>query len=103
MTDLTTRLYLFAHDSMQGCRTGVAGNLKAAAYIEHEVRRLGLTPAGDSGGYFQMLPLVRHAVSDRSFLTVDGPPPQLGAYYRSIAAWPHDSVSGLLALETHRS
>ncbi|HEX8945756.1 MAG TPA: M20/M25/M40 family metallo-hydrolase [Gemmatimonadaceae bacterium] len=86
--DLATRLYLFADDSMQGRRTGEPGNLKAAAYIEREVRRLGLTPAGDSGGYFQTLPLVRHAVSNRSSLTVDGQPLQLGTDYRPFALWP---------------
>ena len=72
--DLMTRLYIFADDSMQGRRAGEVGNLKGTAYIESEVRRLGLRPAGDRGGYFQDVPLVRRAVSDRSSLIVDGRP-----------------------------
>ena len=86
--DLTTRLYILADDSMQGRRTGEPGNLKATAYIERELRRLALTPAGDSGGYFQTLPLVRHAVSDRSSLTVEGQALQLGTDYGPFALWP---------------
>jgi len=51
--DLRTRLYIYADDSMMGRRIGTVGNLKATAYIEREVRRMGLEPAGDSGTYFQ--------------------------------------------------
>ncbi len=76
--DLMTRLYILADDSMQGRRGGEAGNMKGSAYIEREVRRLRLTPAGDSGGYFQALPLVRRALSARSALGADGQALQLG-------------------------
>ena len=55
-TDLRTRLYQFAHDSMQGRRIGEPGNTKGTDYIAREFRRMGLTPAGDSGTYFQTLP-----------------------------------------------
>ncbi|HKW49917.1 MAG TPA: M28 family peptidase [Gemmatimonadaceae bacterium] len=55
--DLMTRLYIFSDDSMQGRRVGTEGHQRATAYIEREVRRLGLVPAGDSGGYFQNLPV----------------------------------------------
>ena len=54
--DLRTRLYQFAHDSMQGRRIGETGNVKGTEYIAREFRRLGLKPAGDSGTYFQVLP-----------------------------------------------
>ena len=57
--DLMTRLYIFADDSMLGRRSGDVGNLKGTAYIEREVRRLGLVPAGDNGTYFQNVDLVR--------------------------------------------
>ncbi len=70
--DLMTRLYILADDSMMGRRGGEAGNQKGTAYIEREVRRLGLKPAGDSGGYFQTLPLVRRALSPRSALGAEG-------------------------------
>lgn len=54
--DLRTRLYQFAHDSMQGRRIGEPGNAKGTEYIAREFSRLGLKPAGDEGTYFQTLP-----------------------------------------------
>ena len=54
--DLRTRLYGFSDDSMSGRRIGELGNYKGTAYIAREFKRLGLKPAGDSGGYFQNLP-----------------------------------------------
>ncbi len=57
--DLMTRLYIFADDSMLGRKNGDVGNLRGTAYIEREVRRLGLIPAGDNGTYFQDVDLVR--------------------------------------------
>ncbi|MSR36927.1 MAG: M28 family peptidase [Gemmatimonadetes bacterium] len=54
--DLRTRLYQFAHDSMQGRRAGEPGNLKGTEYIAAEFQRLGLKQAGDNGTYFQELP-----------------------------------------------
>src|SRR5260370_470021 len=57
--DLMTRLYIFADDSMQGRQVGRLGNAKGTAYIAAEVRRMGLTPAGDSGTFFQNLPTFR--------------------------------------------
>jgi peptidase M28-like protein len=59
--DLMTRLYIFADDSMQGRRVGTEGHRRSTAYIEREVRNLGLVPAGDSGGYFQNLPIISRA------------------------------------------
>jgi len=55
--DAMTRLYIFADDSMMGRRAGEEGGLKGTAYIEREVRRLGLIPAGDNGTFFQAVPL----------------------------------------------
>jgi Peptidase family M28 len=55
--DLMTRLYIYADDSLMGRQVGTEYNLRATAYIEREVRRMGLVPAGDSGGYFQDIPL----------------------------------------------
>jgi hypothetical protein len=55
--DLMTRLYIYADDSLMGRQVGTEYNLKATAYIEREVRRMGLVPAGEAGGYFQNIPL----------------------------------------------
>ena len=72
LADLMTRLYLYADDSMMGRAAGTEYNLKATAYIAAEVRRMGLTPAGDSGGFFQSVPLVKREFDGRSSITVDG-------------------------------
>ena len=70
--DLMTRLYIYSDDSMLGRRVGTADNLRATAYIEREVRRLGLVPAGDSGGYFQYLPVFERRIDSSSTITVAG-------------------------------
>ncbi len=71
--DLRTRLYPFAHDSMEGRRIGEPGNYKGTAYIASEFKRLGLKPAGDDGTYFQDLPFGPLAYDlNRTALTVGG-------------------------------
>lgn len=60
-TDLTTRIGIFADDSMQGRRTGTPGNVKGNAYIVSELSRLGLRPAGDTGSFLQRVPLTSYA------------------------------------------
>jgi hypothetical protein len=69
--DLRTRISIFAADSMQGRRTGTPGNVKGNAYLVSEARRLGLKPAGDTGGYLQKVPLSSYTVdSTRATLKV---------------------------------
>ena len=53
--DLRTRLYLIADDSLKGRLAGSAGDSVATAYIAKEFARVGLEPAGDSGGWFQIV------------------------------------------------
>ena len=70
--DLMTRLYKYADDSMMGRRAGTEYNLKATAYIEAEVRRLGLIPAGDNGGYYQDIGLMHPSMELSSTMSIDG-------------------------------
>jgi hypothetical protein len=70
--DLRARLYAFADDSMQGRRAGTPGNLKASDWIAAQARRIGLEPAGEDGGWFQRVPLVRRTLDPESALVVDG-------------------------------
>jgi hypothetical protein len=72
VADLMTRLYIFADDSMMGREVGTEYNLKGTAYIEREVRRLGLQPGGDNGTFFQNLPIFNAVVSTAPAITVDG-------------------------------
>ena len=71
-SDLMTRLYIFADDSMQGRETGTTGHLKSTAYIASELKRLGLQPGGDEGSYFQDVPMVRRSFDAASTLSVGG-------------------------------
>ena len=82
--DLMTRLYIFADDSMLGRQGGTIGNLKGTAYIEGEVRRLGLEPGGDSGTFFQDVPLVRRSYDPAAALRVGDSPLKLGVDYLPI-------------------
>jgi hypothetical protein len=67
--DLMTRLYLIADDSMKGRRAGSEEHQKVTAYIASELKRMGLAPAGDSGGYFQYIPLVLRHFAQSASLT----------------------------------
>lgn len=106
--DLMTRLYIYADDSMQGRETGTIGNVKATDYIAAEVRRLGLKPAGDSGTYFQTLPLKTRTFDTASTFLVNG---QGLAPYTDYLSFGRGSVSlaslaiiygGLLGDSTHQ-
>ncbi|HET9065881.1 MAG TPA: M28 family peptidase [Gemmatimonadales bacterium] len=70
--DLMTRLYIFADDSMMGRQVGTKYNDMGTDYIEHEVRRLGLVPGGQDGGYFQKVPVFEREFDPTSTLTVAG-------------------------------
>src|SRR2546423_8991359 len=72
--DLMPRLYIFADDSMQGREAGLPGNVKGTNYIAAEIRRMGLLPAGDSGTYFQTIPLKTREFDTTSTFTVAGAP-----------------------------
>ena len=69
--DAMTRLYIFADDSMLGRGAGEPGGMKGTAYIEREVRRLGLIPAGDNGTFFQAVPLYKRRFDISSKLSAD--------------------------------
>ena len=78
--DLMTRLYIFADDSMMGRQVGTEYNLKGTAYIEREVRRLGLEPAG-TDGYYQNLPLYVYSTDSATTMRVAGQTLALGTDY----------------------
>jgi hypothetical protein len=79
--DLRRRLYTFSDDSMLGREAGTIGNVKGTNYIAAEVAKLGLRPAGDSGTFFQTVPLVLHRPDPASKLVANGAPLILGRDY----------------------
>jgi hypothetical protein len=76
--DLMSRVYAFADDSMMGRQTGTVYHDKGTDYIARELTRLGLQPAGDSGTYFQRLPIVMRSLASEASVAVDG---------KSYAVW----------------
>jgi hypothetical protein len=70
--DLRSRLYAFADDSMRGRRSGTLGNVKGTDWIAAQAERIGLEPAGEDGGWFQTVPIVRRTLDPGSALTVEG-------------------------------
>src|SRR5829696_6094383 len=54
--DLGLRLSAFAHDSMMGRQAGTIWGEKAGDYVAEQFKRLGVQPAGENGGYFQIVP-----------------------------------------------
>ena len=94
--DLETRLYIFADDSMQGREAGTVGNVKATNYIAAELKRLGLVPAGDSGTYFQTIPLKTRTFDETSTLTIAGAP--LTAYTDYLPLGPQSLENPRLAV-----
>src|SRR5690349_20693771 len=71
--DMMTRLYILADDSMMGRSAETPYNAKGALYIEREVRRLGLEPAGENGTYFQF-PLGQREMDPATGVTVGDRP-----------------------------
>lgn len=84
--DLMTRLYIFADDSMQGRQAGRVGNMKGTDYIAGELKRLGIEPGGEHGGYFQTLPYMQRKFTDKSTLTVNGKPLRFNADFVPLPA-----------------
>ena len=70
--DLTTRLYIFADDSMMGRQFGAEGNLKGTQYIANELARLGIQPGGAGGSYFQDVPAFRVSLTPGAQVFLDG-------------------------------
>ncbi len=55
---LRAHLGFLADDALEGRAPGTRGGELAAKYIASQFRRLGLEPAGDSGTYFQRVPII---------------------------------------------
>ncbi|HUF34378.1 MAG TPA: M28 family peptidase [Gemmatimonadales bacterium] len=55
---LRAHLEFLADDALEGRAPGTRGGDLAAKYLASQFRRLGLEPAGDSGTYFQRVPII---------------------------------------------
>jgi len=100
--DLSTRLYIFADDSMMGRQFGTEGNLRGTRYIANELARLGIQPGGADGSYFQDVPAYRVSVAPGAQVLLDGAPLTYGTDYitsfpASARGIPVDSVQVVYA------
>ena len=59
--DMMSRLYVYADDSLGGRAVGTPYNDKATGIIADWAKQMGLTPMGDSGTFFQSVPLARRS------------------------------------------
>jgi len=65
-------LEFLADDALEGRATGTRGGALAAKYIAAQFERLGLEPAGDSGTYFQRVPVI--SLTPEPTLSIGGAP-----------------------------
>jgi hypothetical protein len=94
--DLMTRVFLFADDSMNGRRLATEENMKAVEYIASEVKRLGLEPGGESGTFFQTVPVFDRVLESGSVAVngstltpwTDFAPRDQGSRARSVSGVP---------------
>jgi Zn-dependent M28 family amino/carboxypeptidase len=61
-----------ASDLLEGREPGTPGYDIGAEYVAAQFRQLGLTPAGDTGSYFQRVPLLAYRLTDRGTFTLRG-------------------------------
>ena len=67
--EMKADLFFLAGDSMRGRLTDTPENAMAADWIASRFERLGLTPAGDGGTFFQKYELVTAAIGPENRLT----------------------------------
>lgn len=95
-------------DAYEGRGAGTAGAVAASAYVADEFRKIGLTPAGDAGGYFQsfawkdrrcrnVVGAVKGRRTDRA-IVVGAHFDHLGAHGGEIFHGADDNASGTAAL-----
>ncbi|MGH7695968.1 MAG: hypothetical protein ACRENH_13360, partial [Gemmatimonadaceae bacterium] len=61
--DLRRDLFAMASPSMRGREGGTLDEMRASMWVAEQYRRIGLTPAGDEGTWFQWFNIVRTRVS----------------------------------------
>ena len=69
---LRANLFALAADSMGGRQTGSLGDWKAQEWVAAEFRAAGLEPAGEGGGYFQVIPFLHIYVDTAAALSASG-------------------------------
>jgi hypothetical protein len=71
--DFAAKLGALAHDSTRGRETPSPELERATDWVAAQFRRIGLRPAGDSGGYLQRFQLLNTRIDSLSTVSVSGP------------------------------
>nr|MBA3259238.1 peptidase M28 [Gemmatimonadales bacterium] len=82
---LRAHLEFLADDALEGRAPGTRGGDLAARYIAAQFRRLGLEPAGDSGTYYQRVPII--SLTPEPALAVTSPAPAGLAWKEDYVLW----------------
>jgi Zn-dependent M28 family amino/carboxypeptidase len=82
---LRAHLEFLADDALEGRAPGTRGGETAAKYIAAQFERLGLEPAGDSGTYFQRVPII--ALTPQPTLAVAGASGQPYEWKKDFVMW----------------
>lgn len=71
--NIRAHMAFLASDRLQGREAGSPGYDMAARYVADQMKRLGLTPKGKAGGWFQPVPLLAYRPRDPGSLILHGP------------------------------
>lgn len=71
--DFAAKLGALAHDSTRGRETPSPELERATDWVAAQFRRIGLRPAGDSGGYLQRFQLLNARIDSLSTVSASGP------------------------------
>jgi Zn-dependent M28 family amino/carboxypeptidase len=82
---LRAHLEFLADDALEGRAPGTRGGATAAKYIAAQFERLGLEPAGDSGTWFQRVPII--ALTPEPTLAVAGASPAPLEWKKDFVMW----------------
>jgi Zn-dependent M28 family amino/carboxypeptidase len=82
---LRAHLEFLADDALEGRAPGTRGGKTAAKYIATQFERIGLEPAGDSGTYFQRVPII--ALTPEPALAVTGASASPLAWKKDFVMW----------------
>ncbi|MBA3895052.1 MAG: M20/M25/M40 family metallo-hydrolase [Gemmatimonadales bacterium] len=101
---LRGHLEFLADDALEGRAPGTRGGELAQKYIASQFRRLGLEPAGDSGSYFQRVPII--SLTPTPTLAVSAPAAMPLAWKDDYVLWsmrnePSVSVRGEVVFVGH--
>src|SRR5690349_11440142 len=61
--DIKRDLYVMAGDAMRGREAGTLDEMRASVWVANEMARIGLTPAGDMGTWYQWWNMRRTRIS----------------------------------------